>query len=119
MPFVGAYRSMALAGMGMVAATSVPPSGGALDPEAPVERGEPVPEALEAAAVRAGAADAVVAHLDPQRPVLDPRGDRGARGAGVLGDVGERLGDDEVGGRLDRRRQPVDRHVDLDGHRRP
>ena len=33
----------------------------------------------------------------------------------VLGDVGERLGGDVVGGRLDRRRQPlVERHVDVD-----
>jgi hypothetical protein len=28
MPFIGAYRSIALAGMGMVAATSVQPSAG-------------------------------------------------------------------------------------------
>ena len=37
----------------------------------------------------------------------------------VPGDVGQRLGHDEVGGRLDRRGQAlVDRDLDLDGHRR-
>ena len=41
------------------------------------------------------------------------------RGASVFGDVGERLGDDEVGGRLDRGREPAHGHVDLDRHRHP
>jgi len=35
----------------------------------------------------------------------------------VLGHVGERLGDDEVGGRLDRGRQPADVRLDRHGHR--
>ena len=44
--------------------------------------------------------------------------DRRVAGVAVLGDVGERLGDDEVGGGLDRRRRAVgERDVDLDRHR--
>jgi hypothetical protein len=41
--------------------------------------------------------------VDRERAVLDAHHDLGAAGAGVLGDVGQRLGDDEVGGRLDGR----------------
>ena len=37
------------------------------------------------------------------------------RGLGVLDHVRERLGDDEVGGRLDLRWQPFADHVDVDG----
>ena len=45
--------------------------------------------------------------------------DRRLARVGVLGHVGQRLGDDEVGGRLDRRRQPLVRHLgELDRHRR-
>ena len=54
-----------------------------------------------------------------ERAVLDARRDRGASGASVFGDVGQRLGDDEVGGRLDRGGEPADGHVDLDRHRHP
>ena len=71
--------------------------------------------------VGVGAADAVVARprlaaAVPRRAHVDAPG----VARGVLGDVRQRLGDDEVGGRLDRRRRPR-RHVDLDGHgnRRP
>ena len=52
------------------------------------------------------------------RPSSIPREDLGVPGRGVLGHVGQRLGHHEVGGRLDRHREPVDRHVDLDGNRR-
>ena len=58
-------------------------------------------------ALRVGAADAVVANLQPERAAIDPAADRGAGGAGVLDDVRQRLGDDEVGGRLERRGQPL------------
>ena len=40
-------------------------------------------------------------------------------GAGVFGDVGQRFGDDEVGGRLERGGEPADRHVGLHGHGHP
>jgi hypothetical protein len=43
-----------------------------------------------------------VAHLDPERFA---RGDRGAPGASVLGDVGQRIGDDEGGIGARRRRR--------------
>ena len=76
--------------------------------------------AQAAAGLDVGAADAVVA-----RPRRSPRRPRGCRstttfsGLRVLGDVGQRLGDHEVGGRLDRRRRrsSID-DVDLDRHRR-
>ena len=66
------------------------------------------------------AADAVVADLERQDTVV-VRGDQldDVR-VGVLGDVRERLGGDVVGGRLDRRRQPlVEPHVDVDRDVRP
>src|SRR5262245_4608379 len=53
---------------------------GAHDAESPVERGQPVREAVEAMPVRAHAADAVVADLGLERPVHDADGDRGACG---------------------------------------
>ena len=54
-----------------------------------------------------GAADAVVANLDGQNPFV-VRGEKldDVR-VRVLGDVGERLGGDVVGGGLYRRRQPL------------
>ena len=45
----------------------------------------------------------------PQPSVLLGRGHLGARGAGVADGVGERLGDDEVGGDLDADRPPLPR----------
>jgi hypothetical protein len=57
------------------------------------------------AARRVGAADAIVAdqHVQAVATWLDADADDG--GVGVLGGVAERLGDDEVGGHLDRVRQ--------------
>ena len=54
--------------------------------------------------VGVGAAAAVVAHLDAQAPVLAPHAHLGAARPRVLDGVGQRLGDGEVGGELDRRR---------------
>ena len=54
---------------------------------------------------RVGAADAVVGDLDDHAPVGAPHRDLGLRRLGVLRHVRERLGDDEVGGALDRRRE--------------
>ena len=67
-------------------------AGRALDPELPVEHGKPVRQPEKTAPAAPGASDAVVAHLDVEGAVLDA--DRGASGASVFGDVGERLGDD-------------------------
>jgi hypothetical protein len=55
--------------------------------------------------------DPVVANLDVQHPVVQGRPDLGVPGVGVLDDVGERLGHDEVRTRLDLRRQPLGRHI--------
>ncbi len=92
----------------------------ALDAEPAVERGEAVGEAAQArAACRVGDADAVVGDLDRDRPVRrrEPHHDR--RGAGVLDDVRDRLGDDVVGRGLDRLRQPLVDGRELDRQRRP
>jgi integrase len=93
--------------------------GWALDPQLAVEDGKPVRQPEQTGPVGPGASDTVVAHLDPQAAVLDARRDGGASGASVLGDVGERLGDDEVRGRLDGRGEPPHRHPVLDRHRHP
>ncbi len=66
-----------------------------------------------------GPADAVVADLDLELLALAADGHVRVRRGAVLPDVGERLGDDEVGRRLDRHRQPlVEVGVELDGHGR-
>ena len=66
------------------------------------------------------AADAVVADLDAEGRRRRGRGDADVRRVGVLGDVRERLGHDEIGRRLDRRRQPPIRDgADRGRHRRP
>ena len=86
---------------------------GLVDGQLAVERRHPVGEAAQpGAGGRVGAADAVVAHLDLDRAVAAGDADRRRLGLGVAGDVGQRLGDDEVGGRLDRRRQPLGRRLD-------
>ena len=66
-----------------------------------------------------GAADAVVGDLDGDVAGAARERDRRLRGARVLGDVGERLGGDEVGRALDRLGQAVPaRDVERDGDRR-
>src|SRR4030088_1640055 len=86
--------------------------GRAVDPQLAAEGGESVRQADEAAAVGPGASDAIVAYPDLNGAVLDPRRHRGVSGVSVFGDVGQRLGDDEVGRRLDRRGKPAHGHVD-------
>src|SRR3954470_20497717 len=48
--------------------------GGALDAKLAVEGGETVREPLETASLRPGAADPIVADVNGERAVLDPRG---------------------------------------------
>ena len=57
--------------------------------------------------VDVGAADAVVGDVDRHAAVGAADRDRGLGGLGVLGDVGQRLGDDEVGGALHRAGQAL------------
>ena len=64
------------------------------------------------AAARIGAADPIVAHLHDGMAVgAHARCTEACDRVGVLDDVGERLGDHEVGRRLDRRGQPVRRGI--------
>ena len=89
------------------------------DLEGAVERADAVAEATQACAL-AGlrAADAVVADVDHGVAVLAPDLDAGVRRVRVLGDVRQRLGDDEVGRRLHRAGQALgERAVEFDGHR--
>ena len=105
---------------GILAMTVVPSPAGLVDDQPAVERRDPVFEAAQPGPViGVGAADAVVADLDLDRAVAPRDADRGAVGVGVAGDVGQRLGDHEVGRRLDRFRQPLRRRLeDLDRQRR-
>ena len=64
--------------------------------EPAAENGEPVGEPQQTAPVRPGAPHAVVAHMDSQGAVLGAHRDRRMAGTGVLGDVRQRLGDDEI-----------------------
>ena len=84
------------------------PSGDEL--ERAVEHREPVLQA----GVQASAAAAVVGDLDHQRVAVAGDADVGDRRLGVLGDVGQRLGDGEVGGGLDRGREALLRDGQLD-----
>ena len=88
-------------------------AGLALDCEPSAERGHPVGDPDEPVPARIGASDAVVANLDAERPIVHACADLGLPGVRVLDDVGERLGDDEVGARLDLRREPLGRQIDL------
>ena len=105
----GALRADAQrAPRGMTARSRVPSPGGlatvSLPSSAPTRsasprRPEPVPGF--------GAADAVVAHLDHDGVLGHSHRHGGGGRLRVLGDVGERLGDHEVGGGLDRRGEPT------------
>jgi hypothetical protein len=57
--------------------------------------------------------DPVGLNLDLEHPVLHRRRHLGVSGIRVLDDVGERHGDDEVRARLDLRREPLGRNIDL------
>jgi hypothetical protein len=64
-------------------------------------------------------ADTIVSYFDVRVSVNPPDGHRGRVRVGVLGDVGQRLGDHEVGRGLDRLGQPLARDLDdLDRQRR-
>jgi hypothetical protein len=73
----------------------------AVDPKLTAEDGEAVVERQEAASMRLGAADALVAYVDVKRAALDPRVDSARSARACFVDVCKRLGDHEVRGRLD------------------
>ena len=83
------------------------------DLDRPVDRREPVGETAQAATrARVGAPDAIVRHLDRQR-AIGPLGlNEHVVRLSVLCDVGQRLGDGEVGRTLDGSR--VSTRADLD-----
>ena len=95
------------------------PRAGRHDLERAAEHREPVLQAAQAGArVEIGAAAAVVGDLDHQRVAVAPDRDLGDRRLRVLGHVGQRLGDGEVGGGLDLGREALLGDVELDGDRR-
>ena len=86
---------------------AVPTPGSLATVELAVERLGAVAQAGQPAARRVGAAWPVVGDLHDQPPVALDEVHRGARARRVLGDVGQRLGDDEVGGGLDHRQRAL------------
>jgi hypothetical protein len=82
-----------------------------VDAERAVDRGGSLRQAAQPAALPAGierrAAPAVVVDHDAEPVAGAFDGDLGVAGVGVFGDVGERLGDDEVGDGLDACEQRV------------
>ncbi len=87
-----------------------------MQPDAAAQRLHPVPEPDKAgAAAEVRAAAPVIADAHMQHAVADGHLDFGDAGAGVLGGVGERLGDRIVGGDLGRLGQPPRRaHIEAD-----
>ena len=102
----------------MSAATSVPPPTGDSTWKRPSRAAIRSSEPHESAAVGPGAADAVVANLNPQPALLDTRAHLDALRARVFRDVGERLRDDKVGGGLDSGGKAANGHAGVDRHRR-
>ena len=99
-----------------------PVAGRRADLQAPVERGDPVAQPAQAGAVAAGSAPPTPSSATSTTSV--PSSQRRSTAAcdrvRVARDVRDRLGDDEVRGGLDRRRQPLVRHGrDLDRQRHP
>ena len=93
----------------------VPPPGGLATRERAVERLDAVAQPGQAAAARGSAPPGPSSATSTTSSVRAPRraSTRAPRAARVLGDVGQRLGDDEVRRGLDhRRRPPVDVRVD-------
>ena len=96
------------ASQGISAGTQVPPAGQVFHAEAAADGADPILEPPQPGATGGvGAADAVVGHLHPQRPVAPREVNCGSGRAGVFGDVRERFGHDEVGDGLDRLGQPL------------
>ena len=101
---------------GIVTTMFVPPPGGVSRQERAVDGGDPVDEPAEARAIDVRAANAVVGDLEPRTGRRRRQARSGRRGPRVLGDVGQGLGGDEIGGDLDARRQATHR---APGPRRP
>ena len=98
---------------GISALTRVPPPRGVQTRKPAAERLDPVGEAAQARPLLGvGAADAVVDDLDRDATVRTADRHLDGRCVRVLGDVGQALADDVVGGDLDGLRQPP---ADIDG----
>jgi hypothetical protein len=78
---------------------------------------DPIPEPADAAAEGVSAADAVITNVDHHQTVALVEVQLDVGGLGVLGHVGERLGDEEVGRRFDMRRIALVADGNLDGQR--
>jgi hypothetical protein len=100
--------------IGSVAVNRVPLPGGLSTASTTAEGCDAIVHSQQSAALGVRPADAVVPHLDLQCSVMDRRVHPGGLGVGVLHDVRERLGHDEVGARLDLGREPLGRNLDVD-----
>jgi hypothetical protein len=89
-----------------------------LDPERPADGPDAVGQALQAGAAQGiGAPRSVIGHPHDEIRAVEIEADPGGRSPGVPGHVGEGLGDDEVGGRLDGRRKAIgDPNIGADGN---
>ena len=107
-------------GSGISATTRVPPLSGLSTSSRPsrAARRSDSPRRPEPLC-RIGGADAVVGDLDHDAAVDGGDADVHRSRLRVLDDVRDRLGDDVVRGRLDRRGQPLRGQVELDRQRRP
>ena len=91
----------------------------ALDAQRTGERVDPVGDAHEAVALGIRPSYSVVADLEGEGAVIDRSLHRRPRCSGVLHDVRERLGGDEVRARLEIRVQPLAQDVDIDREIQP
>src|SRR5216683_6998258 len=98
-----------------------PARGRADDVHCSVECADAVAQAVEPAGFGPvpGSADPVVTHLNSTPVVLKLHPHPGGCGAGVLDNVRQGFGAEEVYARLDRAGEPAVGHVDLDGDRQP
>ena len=91
-----------------------------MDLEPAVERLDPLLQPGQPAAPRVRAAGSVVGDLDHKHCPVEMQRHARTRARRMLGDVGQRLGNDKVGRGLDHRWETVlEPSVNLDVHRRP
>ena len=96
------------------------PARGAGDREAAAERTDAIHQAVQPASVPGiGGADPVVVDLELEARRVSVETDHGPAGIGVLGDIGQRLGNDEVDGGLDVLGKTTRPALDADRNRRP
>ena len=90
-------------------------AGRTVDLHLSAQGGDAIGQASEPASVRAGSSHSVVAYVDVQLLILNPRRDGSASRARMFGEVRQRFCDDEVRVRLDLGTESVSGHLDANG----